>query len=350
MQLAEHRLTDFATGLLVAAGVASPDAQAISESLVGANLRGHDSHGVVRIPDYVDQMQRGELVAGAPFEVLRETAAMIAADAHLGFGQLQCAKLIEQLVPKARALGIACGTLKNCGHVGRLGEWVERIAQLRMAGLITVNDNGVLKCVAPPGGIEPRISTNPVAFGIPTGGEPLVLDISTSVVANGKIRVAQLGGRSCPEGWLQDAKGNPTTDPSTRFADPPGTLLPLGGEQSGYKGFGLGLVLDMLTAGLAGGFCPPAEAEAPLTNNVLMVVWNAERFAGRDHFEREAAKLVEFARQPPFKPGVTSIQMPGDRSRATAGVRRERGIPLDDGTWGSLVVLAAKFGVTVPTV
>jgi uncharacterized oxidoreductase len=349
MQLPHNALIDFARRLLVAASVGETEAKLVAESLVDSNLCGHESHGVVRIPDYVVQIRTNELAPGAALKVIRSTPAAIVADAGFGFGQVQCTRLIELLVDKAATNGVTCGTLVNCGHVGRLGEWVERIARTGMAGLMTVNDHGVLTCVAPPGGIEPRISTNPIAFGLPTEGEPLVLDISTSVVANGKIRVAQIAGRQCPPGWLQDAAGNPTTDPNTRFADPPGTILPIGGEQ-GYKGFGLGLVLDILAAGLAGGFCPPAPEGTPLTNNVLLVVWDPEQFAGRAHFQREAERLIDAVRATPLKPGADEIRLPGDRSRALSDERRTAGVPLDDGTWRSLVELANRLGVDVPSV
>lgn len=349
MHLSPDALIDFAERLLIAASVGKTEAHEIAASLVESNLSGHESHGVVRIPDYVEQMRTGELVPGAELRVVRSTPALIIADAGFGFGQIQCTRLIGLLVDKARVIGISCGTLVNCGHVGRLGEWVERIAHNGLAGFMTVNDNGVLTCVAPPGGIEPRISTNPLAFGIPTGGEPLVLDMSTSVVANGKIRVAELAGRTCPPGWLQDATGNPTTDPSTRFADPPGTILPIGGEQ-GYKAFGLGMVLDVLAAGLAGGFCPPAPPEATLTNNVLFAIWDPDQFVGRAHFEQQAERLMHAVRGTKLKPGAEEIRLPGDRSRALADDRRTSGIPLDDGTWGSLVDLAGRLKVDVPAV
>lgn len=344
MHISADQLTLFAARLLAAANITEPEAIQVAESLVAANLCGHESHGVVRIPDYVEQIRTGELVPAAELTILRETPAVIVADANFGFGQVQCARLADRLVQKATTVGVACGTLMNCGHVGRLGEWVERIALQGLAGMMAVNDNGVMTCVAPPGGIEPRISTNPIAFGLPTGTDPLVLDISTSVVANGKIRVAQIAGRECPPGWLLDSEGNPTTDPSTRFADPPGTILPLGG----YKGFGLGVVLDILTAGLAGGCCPPAPAGSPLTNNVLFAVWDPTLFTGRAHFEQEAQRLSRAIRATPVKAGADAIRLPGDRSRALAAQRRATGIPLDEGTWRSLVEIAECLNVDVP--
>ncbi len=362
-------LTRFARDLLVVGGALPEEATLVAESLIASNLCGHDSHGVMRVPEYVEQMRLGELVPGAELTVRRETASIIAADANFGFGQVQCRRLIDRLLPKAREQGVACGTLTRCGHVGRLGEWVDRVARQGFAGLMTVNDNGVLRCVAPPGGAEPRISTNPLAIGVPssrhtpcavspldqpdgthgvpdTSDGPLVLDISTSVVANGKVRVAHLAGKPCPEGWLLDADGQPTTDPATRFADPPGTILPLGGDQA-YKGFGLGLLLDILVGGLSGGFCPPAPDEAKASNNVLLVVWDPAAFAGQEHFVSQADELIRYVRSSRRHPGVDAIRLPGDGSAATRRARA-RGIPLDQGAWESLERLAAKLRVALP--
>jgi uncharacterized oxidoreductase len=238
--------------------------------------------------------------------------------------------------------------LKNCGHVGRLAEWVEFAARHGFAAMMSVNDNGVLKCVAPPGGLEARISTNPLGLAVPTSDEPLVLDLSTSVVANGKVRAKLLAGEPCPPGWLQDANGNPTTDPASRFSESPGTLLPLGGEAHGYKGFGLGLLLDVLIGGLSGGSCPPAGPDEIGTNNVLMVLWDATRFAGTSQILVEADKLIEYVRSTPRKPGVEQITLPGDRSAAVRRDRLAKGIPLDAGTWEMLSDAAKELGVALP--
>jgi len=373
-------LLGFARQVLVAAGAKPDEAALVAASLVESNLRGYDSHGVMRLLEYVPQMGIGELVPGAELSVRRETASMLAADANYGFGQVQCRRLIERLLPKAQAQGIACGTLMCCGHVGRLGEWVEYVARRGLAALMTVNDNGILRCVAPPGGTEPRISTNPLAIGAPTHvesfqdsqphvdeslrdsqsrlgetrpreGEPLVLDISTSVVANGKVRVAHLAGKPCPEGWLLDADGNPTTDPATRFADPPGTILPLGAgptsDHFAYKGFGLGLLLDVLVGGLSGGFCPPAEPDAKASNNVLLVMWDPASFAGREHFLSQATNLIGYVRSTRRREGVDAIRLPGDTSSATRRTRAD-GIPLDRGAWRALERLAGDLGVAAP--
>jgi len=348
MRIAPPELEQFAARLLRAAGATADEAALVASSLVDSNLCGHESHGVVRIPDYVAQMRSGELVPDANLEIIAETVGVLVADARFGFGQVQSVRMIDRLVPKAREVGTASGTIRNCGHVGRLGEWAERIAATGLAGLVSVNDNGVLKCVAPPGGLAPCISTNPVSIGVPAGdNSALVLDISTSAVANGKIRVAHLAGQECPDGWLQDPQGNPTRDPASRFADPPATILPLGGDQD-YKGFGLGLLLDILIAGLSGGFCPPAEESAPQTNNVLFVLWDPARFVGLPHFVRESQKLIEFVRSSPRKSNVEMIRLPGDRSKSERARRRVDGIPIDAGTWDSLATLGQSLGIEAP--
>ncbi len=347
IQIQASELQQFASALFQAAGVDESEADTVAESLVSANLCGHDSHGVVRVTEYVDQLRIGELVAGTDLTVLSETASLIVADACLGFGQVQAVRLIERLVPKANEQGIACGTMNNCGHVGRLGEWVERVARKGLAALMAVNDNGVLQCVSPPGGIEPRISTNPIAIAVPTKADPLVLDIATSAVANGKVLVNYNAGEPCPPGWLHDAQGRPTTDPSVRFTEPQGTLVPMGGEH-GYKGFGLGLLFDVLVGGLSGGQCPPANESAKLTNNVLLIIWDPVRFSGQSHFTTQAGELIRYVRSCSLSPAVESIRLPNDRCLATSRDRKTHGIPLDRGTWSSLANLAKQIDVTIP--
>src|SRR5262245_48708090 len=224
-------LYDFVARLFVAAGAAPDEAQVVAASLVESNLRGYDSHGVLLARWYLGQIKNGELLPGAPFTILAETPAILAADGGLGFGQVQCARLVNRAGESARQNGAVAATMRRSGHIGRLGEWVERAALQGLAALIAVNDNGVIRTVAPPGGKAGRFSTNPIAIGVPTSDGPFVLDISTSAVANGKLKIARLEGRAVEAGLIQDAMGNATTDPHVMVADPPGALLPFGGEQ-----------------------------------------------------------------------------------------------------------------------
>lgn len=340
-------LGDFVCRLFIAAGATNAEGETVAASLVESNLRGYDSHGVILARWYLSQMKHGELVSGAAFEVLHETPALLACDGHLGFGQIQCRELVSRVCDKAKASGIAGGTMRRCGHVGRLGEWVEQAATAGFGALISVNDNGVIRTVAPPGGMRSCLSTNPIAIGVPTGDEPLVLDISTSAVANGKLKVARALGKPVPLGWIQDAQGNPTTDPHVMLADPPGSLLPFGGDQ-GYKAFGLSLLFDILIAGLSGGFCPPAAPGTQEWNNVLLVVWDPAKCAGRDHFLAEADKLIAAVRNTPRKSGIDRIQLPGDRSAEIHRRRLESGIPVEGEAWDALVKIASKLNVDPP--
>lgn len=342
--LSAESLREFVTALFVAAGATDDEAQVVTTSLVESDLCGHESHGVVRVMEYLGCLDQHELRTNVELKIVSQTPSVLVCDGQHGFGQVQMHRLIDWLEPMAHQQGVACGTIRRCGHVGRLAEWVERIARNNLAGLMSVNDNGVLTCVAPPGGTEPRISTNPIALGVPTTKEPLVLDISTSVVANGKIRVAQVAGRSCPDGWLLDAAGFPTNDPATRFADPPGTILPMGG----YKGFGLGLLFDILIGGLSGGFCPPAPQGEAECNNVLLVVFDPERFSGLRHFVQQSQQLCEYIQSTKTVIEGDEIRLPHDRSRRTAIQRRVDGVPIDGGVWSRLVECAQQLNVTIP--
>ena len=198
-----EKLTAFAKSLFVAASVPADEAERVAQSLVLANLCGHDSHGMIRVIQYADAIKDGRLKPGAPFNIVKQTAAVLVVDGGWGLGMVQAHRLLDRLVPRAEALGLAAGTLKNCGHIGRLGEYAEAAAARKMAFLATVNNHGFGRGVAPPGGKEPRIGTNPLCIGIPTSSDPVVLDIGTSVVAEGKVRVAfnkgQIGRASCRE-------------------------------------------------------------------------------------------------------------------------------------------------------
>src|SRR5688572_19908797 len=197
-------LTALAQSLFEAAGVPAADATIVARSLVDANLCGHDSHGVMRVPQYIDFLCNGKYKPGVSLTVLNETPAVIAADANWGLGQPQAYRLLDKLLPKAKALGIAAGTLRNCGHVGRLGEYAEFAAKENMALFAAVNSHGSGRRVAPPNGTEGRISTNPICMGAPTSTAPVVMDFGTSAAAEGKVRAQFQKKQPTPEGWLID--------------------------------------------------------------------------------------------------------------------------------------------------
>ena len=341
-------LTGFVDSLFRAARVPEDEAARVSESLILANLCGHDSHGVIRTVQYLDAIADGRLKPGAPCTIERETPAVIVASGGWGLGQVQAHRLLEHLVPKAHALGLAAGTLRQCGHIGRLGEYAETAARQCLALIATVNNHGFGRGVAPPGGSVSRIGTNPLCIGVPTAGDPVVLDIGTSVVAEGKVRVLFNKGLQAPPGWLLDEHGRPTTDPGVLYREPRGSILPLGGSQA-YKGFGIGLLLDMLVGGLSGAPCSTPGAPNMSGNAVFFVLIDANQFAGTDHFLREVTGLTGNIRNCPLAEGATEILLPGDPERREAARRRKQGIPLDDGTWSQLVKKAEAMKVNLPT-
>ena len=342
-----HEIRRFVSQLFQAHAVGREEAERIAESLVESNLHGHDSHGITLARWYLSQLETGELVAGVPLEIRRDLPGALWADAQLGFGQVQCHRFVELCCRKAETAGAVCGSLDRCGHVGRLGEWVEQAARRGFAALMAVNDNGAVYTVAPPGGLDRCLSTNPIGVGIPTRDQPIVLDMSTSTVANGKLKLARLAGRPVAPGLIQDAEGHPTTDPGVMLADPPGALRSFGGDQA-YKGFGLGLVFDILAAGLSGGLCPPGVAGGVEYNNVLLVVWNPELFAGTEHWLQQAEGLTGFIRSSRRQPGAGPMRLPGDRGHALKRQRQVEGLPLDDAMLNPLREIAARVGVAPP--
>ena len=340
--------TRFAEQIFEAIGVPAAEASRVAKSLVDANLCGHDSHGLIRVLQYSDALRDGRCIPGAPFKVVKETAGVLVVDGGKGLGQVQAHRLLSRLIPRAQALGLAAGTLMRAGHIGRLGEYAEVAAAEKMALIATVNNHGFGRGVAPPGGKEARIGTNPMCIGVPTTGDPVVLDIGTSVVAEGKVRVLFNKGLPAPEGWLLDPEGRPTTDSSVLYKEPRGSLLPLGAPSQAYKGFGIGLLLDMLVGGLSGAPCSTPGLPNLSSNAVLFLVLDISQFAGTEHFLREVTGLAGNIRTTPKAEGASEILLPGDPERRMKAARLQAGIEIDDGTWGQLETLAKKLSVPVP--
>jgi LDH2 family malate/lactate/ureidoglycolate dehydrogenase len=344
--IAADILIRITSSLLESANIPAPEAKIVANSLVESNLRGHDSHGVLRIPQYLQLVRDGKIVPGAPFTIIDESPALVAADAGWGLGQVQAHRLIDLLIPKARALGVAVGTLRHCGHTGRIGEYAERSAQAQMAFIGMVNTHGAGNRVAPPGGTAPRLSTNPICMGAPTGGDPVILDMATTVCAEGKVRAAFQKGEQAPEGWLLDAAGHATTDPGVLYKQPLGTILPLGGSAA-YKGFGLGFIIDALTGGLSGGMCSHPDVAVAYGNCVLFILIDTARFGGAKHFAGEVTRLAEHVRSCPRAEGFEAVLIPGDPELLSLSRRRSEGIPIPEPIWQRLLDCAANAGVPI---
>jgi uncharacterized oxidoreductase len=346
--IAAHDLTDFAASLLTAGGARADEAVIVAESLVAANLRGHDSHGVVRIPSYLEKLDRHEAVPGAPLEILKETPAILMADGHWGFGQVQARRLTERLIEKTQVSGMTAGTLRHVTHIGRLGEYCELAAAAGFIAQIMVNSHGHQRWIAPPGGKEARLGTNPIAFGIPHGDSPLIIDFGTGATVEGKVRLAKMAGTKCPEGWLLDSQGRPTTDPGVLYRTPPGTIR-ASAEAEPFKSFGLGLMAEIFAGTLSGGVCARQRPLNPKGNCVFMQLVDPTAFYGKEEFAAEVDRLIGFLRDCPLTSDADEISLPGDRSRRTLATRRESRVPVEEGAWTELVRLAQRLKVATPS-
>ncbi|MCC7087473.1 MAG: Ldh family oxidoreductase [Pirellulales bacterium] len=341
-----QQLSEFAVVLLQAGGVSAAEAKLVGESLVGSNLRGHDSHGVMRVAQYLDSASKGDVKPGAELTIVKETPTLVQADGNWGFGQTQARRLTERLIVKAREEGMAIGTLIHSSHIGRLGEYCELAADAGMVSLMMVNTHGAAARVAPPGGTAPRLGTNPIALGVPHPDGALLLDFGTSITAEGKVRVKRIAGEKCPDGWLLDREGRPTNDPQTLYGNPPGTIRPFGGDQP-HKGFALGLMVEIFAGALSGGPCIREQPITQIGNCVFELIIDPRHVGGAQHVACEVENLVAFIRQCPRAAGVDEILLPGDPERKTLAKRLADGVPIDEGNWKQLTDLAAKLGVRI---
>lgn len=341
-------LQSFAEQLLIAGGAQPDEGRIVGRSLVEANVRGHDSHGVMRIPFYIARVKDGAIHPGARLLDERDLPSVLVCRGGWGFGQVLSQDMMRRLLQKAEATGIASGTLYQAAHIGRLGEYAEMAAERGMAAIICANTHGAAQRVAPVGGKRPRLGTNPLCIGVP-GGEhgPFVLDFGTSATAEGKVRVKKIAGEPVPPGWILDPEGRPTTDPNQLYGDPPGTILPMGGDQA-YKGFGLAFMIELLCGGFSPGVCAHPNPPPPVGNCAFFLVLNPECFAGLAHLQQETRQLETYVRGVERVEGCHGITLPGDPERAVAASRRKQGIALDAGNWQALLTLAEELGVAPP--
>jgi hydroxycarboxylate dehydrogenase B len=345
MQVDAAALARIATSILAAAGSAPEEARKVADKLVGANLAGHDSHGVIRVPQYVGQVRAGHIVPNQNAEVAFETDVVTVLDGHGGYGQILGEQSVQAAIDKAQGSGIALSALRGAGHLGRLGDWAEMAAAAGMASLHFVNATGIPLRVVPHGGRDGRGTTNPLAMGIPVaGGEPVVLDFATSGIAEGKVRVARNKGVQIPPDCLIDAAGQPTTDPNALYTDPPGNLVPFGGAVSGHKGGALWLMVDLLAGAFTGGGCSrPPEGEARFSSSMLSVVIAPAAYAGAG-VAAEIERYLGFVKSSRPRSADGEVLLPGEPERR-ARAARAAGIPIDPTTWDQIMAAGEGLGL-----
>ncbi|WP_439680122.1 Ldh family oxidoreductase [Embleya sp. MST-111070] len=343
-------LTLFVDSVCRRMGAGGQVAVEVAEHLVGANLAGHDSHGVLRLPQYVAEAERGDLIPGARPHVLRRRRASVLLDARRGFGHYSARMACELVASLAIEHGVGVVAIRHCGHIGRLGHYCELLANAGLVGMLTVGAAGPgVGVMAPPGGSGRFLAANPWALGVPGTDHPVVVDVSMALLAEGKITAAAARGEALPEGCVVDAGRRPSRDPADYLAG--GALLPLGSPVAAHKGFGLALgaallgglaAIDDATPTLAGSQRPPDSTGRGEIAGVCLIAIDPEAFGGLEPYRAmiaDTAALIADAEAAGAHASVPGA--PEHRSRQA----RATGIPLPRATVADLIAVGARFDV-----
>ena len=348
MDVTAEALSEIGRRIFVAAGSSAEEAEKVVTRLVEANLCGHDSHGMIRVHQYVTAVQAGYQHPNRSAEVVSETGAVIALDGGFGYGQIVAEQAMAKGIEKAKGHGVALMTLRNASHVGRLADWVEMAADEGMAALMLCNGEGVPPLVVPHGGKEPRASTNPLAVAVPNpGGHPFLLDFATSSIAEGKVRVAHHKRVETPEDCLLNAEGMATRDPGVIYRQPRGALLPFGGRVGGHKGGGLSLVCDLLAGAFSGGRCnhEVSPGQVRFANHLFTVIVAPDAYGSDFGIRDEVERYMDYVKtSAPREPGG-EVLLPGEPERRMKAERLAGGVPVAEATFEQLMEAAGLVGL-----
>jgi LDH2 family malate/lactate/ureidoglycolate dehydrogenase len=342
IRIGKAELEEFTSAIFVKVGLTREHADAWARMLVSANLRGTDSHGIIRLPRYVDLVNAKSINPSPNMKIERKTGAAVVLEADRAPAAVAMTRAMAEAMDCARTVGIGWCAARNITHTGAIGYFALQAAEQGFAG-IAMSASGPM--MAYPGTRSAAVSSNPIAFAVPRrNGRPYLLDFSTGVVANGKIMGAKDRGEKIPIGWGVDADGNDTTDPGAVE-----TLLPLGGA----KGAGLSFMIECLSSLLLSQprIAPDLESWAigddPFLNGSVVAI-NVGAFGSQDVFEREAERLGTAIAALPRAKGVDRIMLPGERGDAIRAEREANGIPVPQGTWQRIGKVAQSLGVTPP--
>ncbi|MBI4234379.1 MAG: Ldh family oxidoreductase [Chloroflexi bacterium] len=333
-KLAEH--------LLLAAGASPEESRTVADHMVGANLAGHDSHGIILLPTYLRRIKVGHIRPRLPFKLVRESPATAVIDGQWGFGQVVSTHAMRLAIEKARAHNIAGVTVFHQSHVGRLADYPMMATREGMIGFMTCDSGRSPKLVAPFGGRGRRLGTNPLCFAFPSDlPGPVFIDMATSAVAGGKLTVHQARGQPVPPGWIVDREGNPTTNPADYFAG--GAILPVGGDQ-GHKGYGLSFAVETFSGILTGlGF--GHDPQGPHNDGSFLAAIKVDAFRPLHEFKRELGEFIAYLKNSPPAAGFQEVLYPGELEYRTEQERRRDGIFVEDETWAELRRLAQEHGL-----
>ena len=331
-------LYSVARRMFIASGTSAHIAAAVAEILVNANLTGHDSHGMLRIPAYLSRIADGRIDPAAEPQLVRETSCTLLVDGKNGFGHYTARQAMAWAIEKARRAEVCCVSLIRTGHIGRLGEYAEQAARAGCIGLITTGHAGRGEgSTVPFGGISGALGTNPIAVGVPTGDDaPFILDYATSVIAEGKIQVARSKGVDLPQDYIVDKHGTPSVRPADFYDG--GFLLPFGR----HKGYALGVLVSLL-GGLSGNF----DFERGVMDGDFMLTMNVSTFAPLENYQRAVRTVLDGVKATPPAPGVDEVLVPGDPEARSRARRLADGIELPDSTYQQIREWAEKLNVSL---
>jgi uncharacterized oxidoreductase len=334
--------------MLEQVGVPQAEADLVADHLVESGLLGHDSHSVLRYPQYVNMARDGTVTPGAPLETDQETAYTARLGGGWNFGPVTATQAMDVAIAKAATGALSVVTVTRCNHIARLGRFAAQAARQNMIAILFSNGHGADLSTAPFGGRQRRLPTNPMCFALPTDQDwPIVLDMTTSMVSGGALRLFRNLGTPVPAGRIIDAQGNPTTDPAAYYGPPPGAMLPLGMPHSGHKGFGLAVLVDLLAGALSGGGC--SQADPPVSGNALFIaVLNISAFTPLEEYLSETARFIASIKSSPPAAGFTEVMLPGEKAHQTYLQRQRDGLEVDATAWEQITALATELGVTLP--
>ncbi|MEP7298504.1 MAG: malate/lactate/ureidoglycolate dehydrogenase [Burkholderiales bacterium] len=335
---------------LVVAGFGSSadEIDAVATNLVEANLTGHDSHGIGMLPRYAEAWREGGLKANAHVRTLLDAGAMLRLDGEAGFGQVIGREAMTLGIARAKKNGCCIIALGNSHHLGRIGAWAEQAAE---AGLVSLHFVNVISrsIVAPFGGGDARFGTNPFTAGVPMPGRPpMILDFATSMLAQGKTRVAHNKGELLEPGCLIDDAGRPTRDPRYSVIEPFGAILTFGT----HKGYGLAMLCEVLGGALAAGLTQHSDdtSQRRVLNGMLSVLIDPAALGDRAAFEREVLAFTDWTLASPPQEGVDKVRLAGEPERESRARRLRDGVPVDATTWQQILEAARQLGVDPQTV
>jgi len=339
-------LIRFAEALFAAAGLEPRKAALVAPLMVEADLMGHTTHGLQLVPGYLGALADGSMTPAGQPEVISDRGAVVAWDGRRLSGVWLTATAVDLAVERARQFGTCTVTIRRSHHIACLAAFLQRATDHGMMVTLASSDPSVAS-VAPYGGTRAVYTPDPIAVGIPTSGDPVLIDISASTTTNGLTGRLHKEGRTLDHDWLIDANGTPSRDPAVLFTDPPGTILPVGGLDHGHKGYGLALTVEALTQALAGhGRADPPEGWGA---GVWVQVQDPGAFAGDDAFRRQTDRLVELCRTNPPRPGVEAVRLPGDGALSRKRAALAEGVALYPGIVEALGDWAGRLGVEAPT-